>query len=231
MTKRWLICTAFLLLLGCEKDDPGPSTRLAIPEAVTLVFPLENSECNTGRDITDTTSTIRFEWRSALHADEYELVLQNLVTGAVANFTTTQDTIPVTLQRAMPYSWYVISRSNDIDSVAQSSKWNFYNSGNGIQAYAPFPAEIISPIMSATITASSGSITLDWEGHDVDGDILGYDVYFGNMDPPPLFQSDLNESILNGVQVSPGVIYYWRVITKDNSGHQSSTRVFQFKVE
>lgn len=231
MKNKLFIFSIIVLLLGCEKDDPRPETRQATLEAVTLVFPLKNSECNVGRDITDSTSTVRFEWRSALNADEYELVLTNLATDEVSNYTTAQDTIPIVLQRAMPYSWYVISRSSEADSAAQSSVWNFYNSGDGIQSYAPFPAEIITPKMSASITAPSGTITLDWEGNDVDDDIVGYDVYFGTTDPPSLFESDLSESDLNGVQVDPDVIYYWSVTTKDAFGHQSSTRVFQFVVE
>lgn len=231
MINRSLIICAVVLLLGCDKENPGPEIRKVAPEAVTLIFPLENSECNVGRNITDTTSIIRFEWRSALNTDEYELVLKNLITEDISNYTTAADTIPIVLQRATPYSWYVISRSSETDSVAESSVWKFYNSGDGIQSYAPFPAEIISPKMSETISAPSGKVTLDWEGGDVDEDIVGYDVNLGNTNPPPLLQSDLSESVLNGVQVDPGVIYYWSITTKDAFGHQSTTRTFQFVVE
>jgi hypothetical protein len=219
------------LLSGCKDENPKPEIKIVTPSKVQLVFPLKNSECNEGRFITDTESTITFEWRSVEDADEYEIFITNLSSTIQNSYTTTDDTLSVVLQRAAPYSWYVASKAAGVDSSEVSEVWKFYNAGEGIQSHVPFPADIISPTMAQKITASSGSITLDWEGSDLDDDIVGYDVFFGTTSPPELFASDLIQSALPNVSVSSGTVYYWSVTTKDAYGNRSETGVYQFKVE
>ena len=231
MINRIFFIGPLLFLLGCGKDIPEPVViDSTVPAKVLLIFPLENSECNEGTDITATESTVRFEWKEAENADEYELVVANLASDNLNSYVTTATTLPVVLQRATPYAWYVISRSNDVDSTAQSSVWKFYNSGEGIKSYAPFPAEVIFPKMAETVNALSGTITLDWEGNDVDNDIVDYDVKLGLTNPPELFQENLTQSILSGVSVDINTVYYWSITTHDAAGNQSSTAVFQFVV-
>ena len=47
--------------------------------------------------------------------------------------------------------------------------------------------------MSKSITTTSNTISLDWNGSDVDDDIIGYDVYFGTTATPGIIESDLIE--------------------------------------
>jgi hypothetical protein len=230
MKNRVLIISVLLLVIGCHKDDPDPVQLIGNPTEALLIFPYENSECNEGSDITVTTSKVLFEWRTAENTDEYELVLFNLSTTDQSSHVTSENKISIVLQRATPYAWHVISKSNKIDSTAQSDIWKFYNAGDGIESYAPFPAEIITPLMAENITTSGGNITLDWSGSDVDNDILGYDVYFSTTNPPDLLKSDVEESILTDVQVVAGAIYYWSVTTKDAHGNSSDSGIFQFKI-
>lgn len=231
MMNRIFLTGTFFFLLSCGKDIPEPVViDPEIPAKVLLIFPLENSECNEGTDVSATESTVRFEWKEAENADEYELVVANLASDDLNSFITTETKIPVVLQRATPYAWYVISRSNDVDSTSKSSVWKFYNSGEGIRSYAPFPAEIIYPKMAESINAPSGTITLDWEGNDVDNDIMDYDVNLGSTNPPEKFQENLTQSILSGVSVEINTVYYWSITTHDAVGNQSTTAVFQFVV-
>lgn len=225
----------FLILLflvyGCGKDDPKPDDNTEIPVAVTLVFPYENSLCNEGTNVTDTVSTVLFEWDAADYTDEYDLNVKNLTTGATSTHQTSNTEYPVVLNRATPYAWYVVSKSSSVADTAQSVTWKFYNAGVAIESYAPFPAEIISPGMAVTISAPTGVVTLDWNGSDVDGDIVGYDIYFGTATPPGIAESDHSESILVDVPVSSNTIYFWRVITKDSRGNKSDSGVYQFKIQ
>jgi hypothetical protein len=230
MKKTFLIFSVLLLLLGCQNDDPDPALIIKNPTKALLVFPYENSECNEGTNITATQSTVLFEWRSAENTDEYELVLFNLSTENQSAHLVPENKIPVVLQRGTPYAWYVISRSDITDSTATSEIWKFYNAGEGVESYAPFPTEIITPQMAETITSVSGILTLDWNGSDVDNDIIGYDLYFGTTNPPDLFESNLQESLLTDVQVESDSIYYWSVTTKDAQGNSSESGIFQFKV-
>lgn len=224
----------FLIILflvnGCEKDSSKPDIP-GNPTAVTLIFPYENSLCNIGTNVTETESTVLFEWVVGEYTDEFELNVRNLTTGSASTYQTSNTGYSVVLNRATPYAWYVISKSISVADTAHSVTWKFYNAGVAIESYAPFPAEILSPGMATIISAPTGVVTLDWNGSDVDGDITGYDVYFGTTTPPGMFESDLMESILSDVSVTSGTIYFWSVITKDAKGNTSDSGIYQFKIQ
>lgn len=225
---RYLLIFIFLLQACGKKNTAPPPPEL--PTAVKLVFPFENYLCNVGTNITPSESTVMFEWESGENADSYELILKNATTGTVSTHPTTDKTLPIVLQRNTPYTWYVVSRSNSVSDTAHSVTWKFWNAGPAATSYAPFPAEIVSPGMAEKISATANVITLDWNGNDVDNDISGFDVYFGTNTTPALFKSDLKESVLDNVSVSPNTIYYWKVVTKDSKGNTSDSGVYQFKV-
>ncbi len=225
---RYLSLMILLVFVaGCDKDDPKPPV-FETPTSVTLIFPFENSACNEGTDVTDTESTVRFEWFSSEFTDEYELIVRNLSSDVMSSFTTSEVSLPVVLQRATPYSWYVISKNNDTDSIARSETWKFYNAGDPIALYAPFPAEAIYPAQAVTIN-TTGGITLSWQGTDIDDDIVGYDIYFGTTTDPPLLFED-EPDMTKSVSVASGNVYYWRIVSNDLAGHESNSAIFQFKV-
>jgi len=228
MKKEVFLIYLILTLFACNKGNSDVSTP-ENPSSVDLIFPFENSECNVGTDSTETESDVVFEWREAKNTDEYQLNIKNLNTGDSITHTTAEVIFSVRLIRTTPFSWYVISKSNTVETTAKSETWKFYNAGEGIISYAPFPAEIISPAMSETISSVS-TVTLEWNGSDVDDDITGYDVYFGTTSPPDIIESDLQESTLNNVSVSPNTVYYWKVVTKDAHGNSSDSGVYQFKI-
>jgi len=230
MKKLLHIFMIIFFLIGCQKDDQESTQIKKYPTQALLIFPYENSECNEGTNITNTQSTVLFEWFSAENTDEYELIISNLSTSEKNSFITSESKIPIVLERATPYAWYVVSKSNEVDSTARSETWKFYNAGEGIESYAPFPAEIITPSMAESITPSSNGIILDWNGSDVDNDIIGYDVYLSTTNPPGLFESKIQESVLMDIQVESNTIYYWSITTKDAHGNSSGSGIFQFKI-
>ena len=219
------------MFFACEDDGTKPNDTPENPTAVSLVFPYNNSLCIEGIDVTDSESTVLFEWEPGKNTDEYELNVENLISGSAIAYQTPNTQYSVILNRATPYAWFVLSKSNSVADTAKSEIWKFYNSGEAIQFYAPFPAEIISPAMAVTISAPAGVVSLDWKGSDVDDDITGYDVYFGTATPPGIAEADHLETILVDVAVSSGTIYFWRIITKDLRGNTSDSGIYQFKVQ
>ncbi len=159
MKKEIFLIFLILTLFACNKGNSDVTTSVK-PTAVNLIFPFENSECNVGTDSTETESTVIFEWSAGQNTDEYELILTNLNTGDSSMHITANVKISIRLIRSTPYSWYVISKSNSVETTAQSVRWKFYNAGEGITSYAPFPAEIVSPAMSETVTTTANTITL-----------------------------------------------------------------------
>jgi len=219
-----IICL-IILTIGCSKSEaPQPQN----PSAVNLVFPFENSLCNEGTDLTPTQSTVLFEWKPSDYTDSYTLIIKNVFTGSETTHKTTNTEIAITIDRATPYQWYVISESNAVSETTQSALWQFYNAGVGVQSYAPFSAIIGAPTMAEPVPTTS-EVTLKWTGNDLDDDIAGYDVYFGTASEPGLYSSDITANELI-VPVVSGTIYYWKIITKDTLGNTSDSGVYQFKI-
>ena len=231
MKKLIYTCLLIVFTFGCKDttdDGPigNPNGAQDPPTGVVLVFPHEDSLCNEGTDITPTESTVFFEWVPNDNAESYTLTIENLDSGSISQYETVDFIYDITIQRAVAFRWFV--EYNYLEETKTSAIWNFYNAGPGVQTYAPFPAEIISPSMAQTIAATT-SVTLEWSGSDVDGDIVSYDVYFGVNNPPTLQSSAITVN-QSPQAVSPGNIYYWNIITKDAEGNSSESGVYQFEI-
>ncbi|WP_419213999.1 hypothetical protein ACNR9Q_07555 [Maribacter sp. X9] len=233
---------AFILTLGCSKDGeapaPAPSPpsnpdsgngETKSPTSVELVFPFKDSQCEEGSQITAEESTVTFEWKESDYTDSYGLTIKNLNSGAIAKYETNGVNLPIRLQRGVPYEWYVTSVSSEVSSIGKSEIWRFYNQGEGIENYIPFPAQAVNPLDNTRI--SETSIVLEWSGLDIDNDIVGYDVYFGTSNPPTtLVLSNSLERRISNISVSVGK-YYWFVVTNDSAGNTSESQIFNFKVQ
>lgn len=219
------------VLVSCkDTTDDGPidnqNGAQDPPNGVQLIFPHEDSLCNEGDNPTENLSTVHFEWHPNDNAQSYTLTIENLNSGSISQYETEDFILPVTIQRATPFRWFVTYELQG--EVKESAVWNFYNEGPGVQSYPPFPAEIIAPDMAQNIP-STNSIILQWEGSDVDNDIVSYDIYFGTNNTPDLNTSDTTTEQL-AVSVVSGNIYYWKIVTKDAEGNSSESALHQFRV-
>lgn len=224
MKKHLLLFLLCLAVLSCKRTpkviDP--------PTKAVLSLPANNEACTSGAPVSSTLSSIVFKWAASQNAESYELTIKNLESGVITTQTTTAVELPVTLARNMPYSWFVTAKSSKIATTAVSETWKFYNVGEATSAFAPFPAEIVTPKMAARITPVGGKISLDWTGSDVDNDILNYDIYLGTTTTPPLLKAAQVDSALPDVTVTAGTTYYWKVITRDNKGNTSDSGIHVF---
>ncbi|NOY47023.1 MAG: hypothetical protein GXO84_02200, partial [Chlorobi bacterium] len=136
----------------------------------------------------------------------------------------------ITINKATPYSWYVISKSLTEIETAQSAIWKFYNAGDPVESFAPFPADLIAPTMGANLNGIT-TVTLEWSGSDIDNDITGYDVFIDTTSPPTTqLGSNQTETTIDATVVA-GNVYYWRVITTDSQGNNSESEIFSFRVD
>lgn len=213
-------------LISCGKKKSDPPA----PEAAVLVAPIKDEVCLSGKVISDSESAVEFRWNTAANAESYELSVKNLLNNAVSTQITSNTSLELTLKRNTPYSWYVSSKSSKNATVAVSSTWKFYNSGNGATSYPPFPAEIISPTLGQKVSPNNGKITLQWRGSDSDNDIVNYDVYLGTSNKPEIVKSKITENSLPDVTVNPATTYYWKVITRDANGNTSDSGVYSFTI-
>jgi len=223
--KKISIILIVLFALGCSKDDGGNPN----PVAALLSFPDNNQECTQGLEISSTHSKVTFRWSPSVNTDSYDLVLKNLNTQNITTHNSLVNELAITIEKGTPYSWYVISKKTNILETAQSETWKFYNAGDPIESYTPFPADLISPTMGSIFSGGT-SQTLSWDGDDIDNDIISYDVYFDTVSPPTNLEDNTSANSLN-VTVTAVNTYYWRVVTKDSQGNSSQSEIFQFRVE
>ncbi|OQD41824.1 hypothetical protein [Croceivirga radicis] len=212
---------------GSSTDDVEPTPS---PTAAILVFPEDNTECNTGEIVNEQESRVTFVWNASENTDSYELSLTNLNTNNTITPTVRDTELRLTLLRGVPYEWSVTSKSDFSNEEATSSTFRFFNEGFGIENYAPFPAEVISPENGINLMNNTSEVNLIWEASDLDEDIVSFEVLFGNENPPVDVVSETNDSFLNNVNVSSGNTYYWRIITKDTQSNSSISPIFEFKV-
>lgn len=215
-----------LILAACGKDESRP------PNAAQLIFPLKNSECTTGQDVSGSNSTIvEFRWEISEHTESYELRATNLVTNTTQTIVANGTSAKLPIEKGMPYSWLVVSRNSKVRETAKSSTWLFYNAGAST-TYAPFPAEVIAPLTGTTVAKDiNNEVLLDWEGADVDNDLAGYEVYFSTESPPTTLIGTLTSDVSElKVSVSSGTVYYWKVVTLDEEGNTATNAISEFKV-
>ena len=237
MLKRFLLFGTVLLVLSCGGSDGGdggnPNPQppvIQAPSAATLVFPEDNTECNISEVVSDTQSTVPFEWNASENTDSYRINITNLNT----NVLVISNTVPnpeamITLERGTPYSWFVVSQANGTNETATSSIFRFFNEGPGIENYAPFPAEAVNPTRGATV-ATTTTVNLTWSASDIDNDALSFVVLFDTNENPTTEVGSLAESSLE-VTTAPGTTYFWRVVTTDSANNSSQSEIFQFRVE
>ena len=212
-------------------SDPDPEPDpVAAPLAATLVFPDNNSECNEGEVLNDTQRQVLFQWNASQNTDSYEVNLRDLSNNNFSRTVSNSNSALITLKRGNPYEWYVVSRANGTNETATSATWRFYNEGPGVTNYAPFPAVAVSPQRGASIN-STGTVTLEWEGSDIDNDLVEFEVYFGTDATADTLLETLSEnSLQTDVTTGQGIVYYWRVRSRDSAGNTSFSEIFDFRV-
>lgn len=212
---------------GSDPMPPSPPQSTPPPSSANLIFPEDNTECNEGEAINDLESRVTFRWSAAANADSYQVTVTNLNTNATSNVNSTETEVPITIDRGTPYAWFVVSRSDSSSETATSNTARFFNQGPGIENYAPFPASVVNPIRGSTV--SSGTVQLEWEGGDIDDDVLDFQILFGTENPPSTILGNTSNNQFDTTVVSD-TIYYWRVITLDSAGNTSQSEIFQFRV-
>lgn len=213
---------------SCSSDDEQTDVIVEdLPSAATLIFPHNNTECNEGTIVSDTETDVLFQWEEAENTSSYILTLTNLNDGTSREIKTVTNDFLIRILRGTPYSWVVKSKASKGNATADSETWKFYNAGLPEESHPPFPAEVISPQMGASV--DQGDVLLQWEATDVDNDIASYTILLDTSSTPVAEVGTPAVNSLN-VTVSTGQIYYWKVITTDELGNESHSQIFQFRV-
>lgn len=225
--KKLSLLIILCIISSCQvEDDFVPKA----PAPANLIFPDNNHECTEGIAVQGTNRTeVVFTWENDILADGYTLVLKDLSTQTERLFKSNVNEATVELEKATAYSWYVISHNIYNLETVQSDIWKFFNAGDPVTSYTPFPADAVFPEHAGTYMNLT-SLRLQWNGLDIDNDISSYDVYF---DTTKEFTTPISNTIHNtmDITVTPGSVYYWRIVTNDAEGNTSQSEIFEFKIE
>ena len=230
------------LIIGCGGgggdegggDTGGGDVTVNPPAKSTLSAPANNKTCETGTSVSSTQSDVDFTWGVSADTDSYDLKITDLNSNVATNKTgLTTTSTKVTLDKGVPYSWAVTSKSTKSSVTTPSDTWKFYLAGTGVANYAPFPADLKAPTSGSTVKRTDGKVTFTWEGSDPDsGDTLTYTLYVDTTDgkqTPASAQTDLSVLTLD-VALDAATTYYWRVKSSDGTNSSYST-VYTFKTE
>ena len=230
------------LIIGCGGgggeegggDTGGGDVTVNPPAKSTLSAPANNKTCETGTSVSSTQSDVDFTWGVSADTDSYDLKITDLNSNVATNKTgLTTTSTKVTLDKGVPYSWVVTSKSTKSSVTTPSNTWKFYLAGTGVANYAPFPADLKAPSSGSTVKRTDGKATFTWEGSDPDsGDTLAYTLYVDTTDgkqTPSSAQTDLSVLTLD-VALDAAITYYWRVKSSDGTNSSYST-VYTFKTK
>ena len=230
------------LIIGCGGgggeegggDTGGGDVTVNPPAKSTLSAPANNKTCETGTSVSSTQSDVDFTWGVTADTDSYDLKITDLNSSVATNksgLTTTST--KVALDKGVPYSWIVTSKSTKSSVTTPSDTWKFYLEGTGVANYAPFPADLKAPTSGSTVKRTDGKATFTWEGSDPDsGDTLAYTLYVDTTDgkqTPSSAQTDLSVLTLD-MALDAATTYYWRVKSSDGTNSSYST-VYTFKTK
>jgi len=134
---------AFTLVLflscGGSTDSLPEEEQIEDPIAPTLIFPEDNTECQEGTIINDNQSRVLFQWNESQHTDSYEVHLENLDNGIESTHESNTNELGIVIERGTSYGWFVVSKSNESNEIAQSETWKFYNAGAAVVNHKCFP--------------------------------------------------------------------------------------------
>jgi len=241
---RVLLLIGFLISINCKKGDDGvqtpdsnvdidqnedlPDENVPSPEPVSLIFPLDRTECNDGIIIDEQWSSVEFKWNPSDNTDGYEVRLTT-----TSNFNEiikeTQDTtLLINIQRGKQYKWYVISKSNSTNKTSSSDLWSFYNTGLGVENHAPFPALLTFPTDGQVLTTNDAYYFL-WSATDLDNDPLEYELFIGSHPDSLSFKETLSEPKTFMWNYAEREIWqYWKIHTTDPQGSTSISETKSF---
>jgi hypothetical protein len=107
----------------------------------------------------------------------------------------------------------VDTSNNPAESPSEAQVWYYWD----VEAPSPNnqpPSKPSNPSPADGATNQPTSLTLSWSSSGA----TRYDLYFGTDSNPPLKASDLTSNQYSVSNLSPGTIYYWKVVAKNDYG-------------
>jgi len=121
------------------------------------------------------------------------------------------------------YRWQVVAIDAWGDQTPSAAA-GFQTAANSAPAIAdePYPANWQERVSAWPRLSWSACI-------DPEGEVVSYDLYFGNVLPTELLAEGLQEPFYQLDPLLHGTTYFWRVVARDPEAAQSTSRTWRFK--
>lgn len=125
------------------------------------------------------------------------------------------------------YRWYIVAKQ-DGNEITRSSVYSFKTKGK--ENTPPVPP--YNPVPSDNSLNIPQEVILRWVSYDADGDVLKYDVYFGESESSlSIISENIYDDFKTVNQLKNNTMYFWKVIVKDDKGGITSGPIWNFKTE
>lgn len=183
---------------------------------VTLVSPRNNQECF-GTDLPNGKIRVAFDWEDVTGVSSYSLEYEDNVSGEQFMASSTDSSLNLDLEPGTQYTWKVTA-NDESGTAGTSDAFNFYTEGLAEENHVPFRVAI------TILNNGDGTMTISWNGSDLDNDIEFYDVFFSTQDPPASILSETTALTITR-NVQSGITYYLNVRTVDRNGNFSDSKL------
>ena len=126
----------------------------------------------------------------------------------------------------LTYYWRIVAKDG-YGHETQGQVWTFTTGWRGGGENSPpdaptcvYPANGVRDI--------NNWVTLAWSCRDPDNDQLLYDIYYGTSPTPPLYRYSTDATSEYLGEITNNLTYYWRIVAKDGSGHETPGQVWTF---
>ncbi|MRI00662.1 hypothetical protein GH721_09005 [Kriegella sp. EG-1] len=186
-----------------------------IDQVVTLTLPENNQECF-GVNLPNGKIEVNFDWEDVSDANTYTLEYIEIVSGNSFTETSSSSNLNLELEPGTQFSWTVTTIDATGNPISSDS-FNFYTEGLADENHVPFPAEIDE------LNNNNNTLTITWNGSDLDNDIEFYDVFFSDQNPPTLLTPETT-SQTQTVNIETSKTYYLNIRTVDKNGNFSDSK-------
>ncbi|MCM4157285.1 hypothetical protein [Gramella sp. AN32] len=227
-----LVLCLNLFLASCSNEDDSIDS----PEPVENTAPSIPVQIYPSKDLVCIENTIDFQWEPSNDEEEnviryeVEIATDNNFSEGLQSASTLDVHKSITVDRGEMYYWRIKATDTKDASSDYSEVFNFYTEGDGIVNYLPFAPDLVSPELNSV--QSGGSIELSWTATDADeNNVLEYDVYFGQSNPPTeIIATAITSNSVTVDEVTHGD-YFWKVVVRDDQGGATVGQVWKFTVE
>lgn len=144
------------------------------------------------------------------------LVAENLLGQTGGEYPTSN----MKLDAGAIYAWKVVIKEEH--GISEGPIWTFRIANAPDVPNGPVPIDKAIEIKS--------NIVLKWISSSLDGNPLTYDVYFGpSYTPPQVVTAISNNYYTIPYSLASNMVYYWKVVVKDNKGNVVLSPKWKFK--